>query len=154
MLVKTKVLTPVTALLATFITVVPLPGTQGHSNANATEINKVQSVGTIPYKYGTPNYNKAYAKKTMKAKYGWSGKQYGCLVTLWNRESGWRVNAHNRSSGAHGIPQALPGKKMASAGPNWKSNPHTQINWGLKYIKGRYGTPCSALDASNRKGWY
>ena len=90
----------------------------------------------------------------MANKYGWCGSQYTCLVTLWNRESGWRVNAHNPSSGAHGIPQSLPGNKMASAGPNWYSDPHTQIKWGLKYIKNRYGTPCSALSSWNHKGWY
>jgi hypothetical protein len=162
MLVKTKVLIPVTALLTALITVVPLPVSQNQANANATvktkqsekvAVTKAHTVAKIPYKYATPNYNKAYAKRTMKAKYGWGGKQYGCLVTLWNRESGWKVHAHN-PSGAHGIPQALPGHKMSSAGPNWKSNPHTQIKWGLKYIKGRYGTPCSALGHSNRHNWY
>lgn len=155
MLVKTKVMTTAVALL---VLSTSLPTAQGSTNANATEVKSVSKVShpskVIPFKYGTPNYNKAYAKQTMKAKYGWNKKQHGCLVKLWNHESGWKVNAHNSSSGAHGIPQALPGKKMASAGPNWKSNPHTQIKWGLKYIKGRYGTPCSALSAWNRKGWY
>jgi hypothetical protein len=89
----------------------------------------------------------------MSSKYGWHTKQYQCILTLWNRESGWRVHAHN-PSGAHGIPQSLPGSKMASAGPDWKSNPQTQIKWGLKYIKGRYKTPCGALGHSYRTGWY
>lgn len=153
MLVKTKVLIPVTALLTTCF--VSLPVAQNHANANATEVkSKTVVSNAIPYKYGTPKYNKAYAKRYMKSKYGWSSAQHGCLVSLWNRESGWRVHAHNGSSGAHGIPQALPGRKMASAGPNWKSNPHTQIKWGLKYIKSRYGTPCGAWSAFKRKGWY
>lgn len=90
----------------------------------------------------------------MATTYDWCGQQYLCLNTLWERESGWRSNAHNRSSGAHGIPQALPGNKMASAGPDWYTNPTTQIRWGLKYIKGRYGTPCQALNAWFDKGWY
>ena len=84
---------------------------------------------------------------------GWGEDQFSCLVTLWNRESGWRTNAAN-PSGAYGIPQALPGSKMASAGADWRTNPATQIEWGLGYISGRYGTPCNALGHSNRVGWY
>src|SRR5215470_7125921 len=68
---------------------------------------------------------------------------FGCLVSLWDRESGWRVNAEN-ASGAYGIPQALPGSKMATAGADWATNPATQIKWGLGYIKSVYGTPCDA----------
>ena len=79
--------------------------------------------------------------------------QYSCLVTLWNRESGWRVTAQS-ASGAYGIPQALPGSKMSSFGSDWATNPETQIKWGLSYISGRYGTPCSALAHSNSTGWY
>lgn len=84
---------------------------------------------------------------------GWGSEQLGCLVALWDRESGWNVNAHN-SSGAHGIPQALPGSKMASAGADWETNPATQIAWGLGYISGRYGTPCGAWEHSESAGWY
>jgi hypothetical protein len=90
----------------------------------------------------------------MLEKYKWGSKEYGCLVTLWNHESGWRVNAHNRSSGAHGIPQSLPGSKMASAGPNWYNNPFTQVNWGLKYLKSRYSTPCRAWGFWQTHHWY
>jgi hypothetical protein len=78
---------------------------------------------------------------------------FGCLVQLWDRESGWRVNAAN-PSGAYGIPQALPGSKMANAGPNWRTNPTTQIKWGLGYIKSRYKTPCGAWSAFRSQGWY
>lgn len=85
---------------------------------------------------------------------GWDQAQYECLVALWNRESRWNVYAHNGSSGAYGIPQALPGSKMASAGADWETNPVTQITWGLGYIEGRYGTPCGAWEHSQRKGWY
>jgi hypothetical protein len=85
---------------------------------------------------------------------GWSDADFGCLVALWNRESGWRVNAFNSGSGAYGIPQALPGSKMASAGADWETNPATQISWGLGYIGGRYGTPCGAWGHSQSTGWY
>lgn len=93
----------------------------------------------------------AYGKMSA---FGWGREQYSCLVKLWDRESNWRVNAYNASSGAYGIPQALPGNKMATAGPDWLTNPETQINWGINYIKGRYGSPCSALSHSDRLHWY
>jgi hypothetical protein len=85
---------------------------------------------------------------------GWGDDQFACLVALWSKESGWRVNAYNASSGAYGIPQSLPGSKMASAGADWETNPATQISWGLGYITGRYGNPCGAWDHSVRVGWY
>lgn len=85
---------------------------------------------------------------------GWGEDQFSCLVALWKKESGWRVNAENKSSGAYGIPQALPGSKMASAGADWATNPATQIDWGLGYITGRYGTPCGAWGHSQSVGWY
>lgn len=93
------------------------------------------------------------ARSMMAANYGWGDDQFACLVSLWNRESGWRVNAAN-SSGAYGIPQALPGSKMASAGADWQTNPATQIAWGLGYIAGRYSTPCGAWGHSESNGWY
>ncbi|MDR2974440.1 MAG: ubiquitin-like domain-containing protein [Propionibacteriaceae bacterium] len=83
---------------------------------------------------------------------GWAD-EFGCLVDLWNRESGWRTTAAN-PSGAYGIPQALPGSKMAAFGDDWRTNPATQIKWGLSYIEGRYGTPCGAWSAFQSKGWY
>ncbi|WP_182113242.1 MULTISPECIES: ubiquitin-like domain-containing protein [unclassified Actinotalea] len=85
---------------------------------------------------------------------GWGEDQFACLDALWSKESGWRVDAHNPSSGAHGIPQALPGSKMASVGADWQSNPVTQITWGLGYIEGRYGNPCGAWAHSKAKNWY
>ena len=85
---------------------------------------------------------------------GWSASEFACLDALWTRESGWRVNAANSSSGAYGIPQALPGTKMASVGADWQTNPATQITWGLNYISGRYGTPCGAWAAFQVKNWY
>ncbi len=91
---------------------------------------------------------------SMMSSYGWGGDQFSCLVSLWNRESGWNYQAMNASSGAYGIPQALPGNKMASAGADWQTNPATQISWGLGYIQGRYGTPCGAWAHSESVGWY
>lgn len=85
---------------------------------------------------------------------GWGEDQYSCLVSLFNRESHWNVYAGNPVSGAYGIPQALPGSKMASAGADWQTNPRTQITWGLNYIAGRYGTPCAAWGHSQANGWY
>jgi hypothetical protein len=79
--------------------------------------------------------------------------QFSCLDNIWSRESGWRWNAAN-ASGAYGIPQALPGSKMASAGADWETNPATQIRWGLGYIQSTYGTPCSAWSFWMANGWY
>lgn len=86
--------------------------------------------------------------------YGWASSEFGCLDALWNRESGWNPRAVNPYSGATGIPQALPGSKMASAGADWATNGDTQIRWGLGYIKERYGTPCSAWSTSEATGAY
>jgi hypothetical protein len=103
--------------------------------------------------YPDPASTKGFALSEVERR-GWDYSQYSCLVKLWERESNWRWNALNRSSGAYGIPQALPGTKMASAGADWRSNPQTQVKWGLGYIDGRYGSPCSALAHSDRRGWY
>ena len=93
------------------------------------------------------------AKKLMPG-FGFTGSgEFGCLVKLWNKESHWNVHAAN-PSGAYGIPQALPGSKMSSAGPDWQNNATTQIKWGLGYIKDRYKTPCGAWSHSQSVGWY
>jgi hypothetical protein len=89
----------------------------------------------------------------MLASFGFSTSQFGCLDDLWTRESNWQYNAAN-ASGAYGIPQALPGSKMASAGSDWLTNPATQIKWGLGYIKSIYGTPCGAWSHEEADGWY
>jgi hypothetical protein len=85
---------------------------------------------------------------------GWDEGEYSCLVALWTRESNWNTFAMNPVSGAYGIPQALPGNKMASAGADWATNPATQITWGLGYIAARYGTPCGAWEHSEQHNWY
>ncbi|MBT0770478.1 transglycosylase SLT domain-containing protein [Kineosporia sp. J2-2] len=101
----------------------------------------------------TPRSSRAIAK-VMVAQRGWKSGQYTCLVKLWNKESGWRHTAANSSSGAYGIPQSLPGSKMATAGKDWRTNPATQIKWGLNYIEDRYGSPCGAWAHSRSTGWY
>ncbi|MBV9593034.1 MAG: DUF348 domain-containing protein, partial [Actinobacteria bacterium] len=119
-------------------------------------VNQVQKVGTKSAAPAAPAAQAAPAApvvvnpgsaqaiaQQMLAARGWGDDQFNCLVQMWNRESGWRVNAAN-SSGAYGIPQALPGSKMAAFGSDWQTNPATQIAWGLSYISGRYSTPCGA----------
>jgi hypothetical protein len=90
----------------------------------------------------------------MLGSYGWSSSQFSCLDSLWNQESGWNVYATNPTSGAYGIPQALPGDKMASAGPDWQTDAATQIRWGLSYIQSLYGSPCGAWAHEEADGWY
>ncbi len=102
---------------------------------------------------GSVSEYQAYAQKRC-FDYGWSDADFQALVKLWNKESGWNPSAHNSSSGAHGIPQALPASKMATAGSDYLTNYKTQIEWGLSYIRNRYGTPTSAWNHSCRKGWY
>ena len=103
---------------------------------------------------GTKAEYQAYAKNLCINIYGWTENDFNCLVKLWERESNWNPNAHNKSSGAHGICQALPASKMASEGSDYMTNYKTQIRWGLKYIKNRYGTPANAWAHSQQKGWY
>jgi hypothetical protein len=100
-----------------------------------------------------PSGNPQQIAAAMLGSYGWSSSQFGCLVSLWNVESSWNIYASN-PSGAYGIPQALPGSKMASAGPDWQSNAATQIRWGLGYIKSTYGSPCAAEAHEQATGWY
>jgi hypothetical protein len=90
----------------------------------------------------------------MLGSFGWSSNQFSCLDPLWGHESGWSVTAYNAGSGAYGIPQALPGSRMASAGPDWQTSAATQVKWGLEYIKGTYGSPCAAWDHEEATGWY
>ncbi|KKI22718.1 MULTISPECIES: coiled-coil domain-containing protein [unclassified Leucobacter] len=97
----------------------------------------------------------AYARSVLPS-YGWGGEQFSCLVSLWNGESDWRADALNPSSGAYGIPQALPAEKMAAAGADWRTNGATQVNWGLAYISASYGSPCNAWNTwqSRSPHWY
>jgi hypothetical protein len=105
---------------------------------------------TAPAASGSPQQ----IAEAMLGSFGWSSSQFSCLEPLWAHESGWSVSAYNAGSGAFGIPQALPGSRMASAGPDWQTDAATQIKWGLEYIKGTYGSPCGAWTHEEATGWY
>jgi hypothetical protein len=112
-----------------------------------------EPVGPVPESCNDYSGNRAIGC-TLLLEAGFSLDQMSCLDNLWTRESGWNEQAQNPSSGAYGIPQALPGDKMSSHGSDWQTNPATQIGWGLDYIAGRYGTPCGAWSHSEANGWY
>jgi Transglycosylase SLT domain len=94
------------------------------------------------------------ARQILRNKFGYGSNQFSCFDNIIMRESKWDINATNPSSGAYGIPQALPGSKMASEGSDWRTNPATQIIWGIKYMKDRYGSPCAAWGFKSSHGWY
>ena len=97
---------------------------------------------------------KAVARQIIAQKYRWSERQFTCLDNLWTKESHWNYKARNKRTGAHGIPQALPATKMEIIGTDWRTNPVTQITWGLHYIDVRYDTPCKALSKFKRSRYY
>lgn len=102
----------------------------------------------------TPLGAKKVAKSILLNEYGFSEKEYKCLNSLWTKESNWNYKSRNKKSGAHGIPQALPASKMNVVSTDWRTNPVTQIRWGLRYISIRYETPCKALAKHKRSNWY
>ena len=124
------------------------PATPNNSSSSSSGGNATLAAA------GTDAASAQAIAKSMMSSYGWDDTQFSCLVKLWNRESGWNYQAYNASSGATGIPQALPGSKMASAGSDWATNPATQIKWGLGYISERYSNPCGAWAHSESVGWY
>jgi hypothetical protein len=109
--------------------------------------------GPIPKSCGEFSGNRKIGCALMLQR-GFPIKEFPCLNKLWNHESGWNHRARNRSSGAYGIAQALPGSKMASVAADWRTNPATQIKWGLGYLKGRYKSPCGGWGHFQRNGWY
>ena len=123
-----------------------LLGNSDDDSANLTA-NPVSTDNTL-------SPDKRYAKAEMAKKYKWGDSEFKSLDSLWEKESGWNPTAEDASSGAYGIPQALPGKKMASAGKDWRTDGKTQIDWGLKYIKDQYGTPTKAWNTSQSTGAY
>ncbi|MST33432.1 hypothetical protein GHK86_11970 [Acidimicrobiaceae bacterium USS-CC1] len=136
-------------------------GTSGYSG----DILKLQTDGNlVVYKGTTPLWARSWIQSPSDAQtyapelfqgYSWSvSSQKGCLTDLWNQESGWEWNATNPSSGAYGIPQALPASKLASKGTDWKTDGLTQVQWGLSYIKSTYGNPCGAWSHEQTYGWY
>lgn len=102
----------------------------------------------------TPEGAKSLARDMASSDYGWGDDQFSCLESLWSKESGWNYQANNPSSGAYGIPQSLPGSKMATVGDDWQTNAATQITWGLSYIDRAYGSPCAAWGHSQSTDWY
>jgi hypothetical protein len=139
-----------------------VPATSSHSAAtSAVKTFAVQLKETVSPTVPVPAItdsqilaSKAYARSYILQTYGWGDDQWYALEQLWIRESGWNHTAKNPSSGAYGIPQSLPGDKMAAAGPDWLTNPQTQIRWGCSYIKDRYTTPAGAWAHFQAKNWY
>jgi hypothetical protein len=152
---RTKVWASALALLTSLLVSLPIAQSPADAKEKQTDTSRTASASRSAsrYPYASPMYNKKFAYYYGLSVYGWGDQQFPCLVTLWNHESGWRVNAHNRS-GAHGIPQALPGSKMSSMGSNWQTSPETQIKWGLRYVSKRYHTPCGAWSFWQKHNWY
>lgn len=121
--------------------------------AAAAEAQRQADAAAMLARVNTPDGARDYAAQLSAQKYGWGSDQFSCLSSLWQKESGWDYQAYN-SSGATGIPQSLPGSKMASFGDDWQTNAATQIAWGLDYISRGYGTPCSAWGHSQSVNWY
>ena len=121
---------------------------------DASEMAKVSLAARQVQMAKSPEGARKVAKELIATTYKWSDKQMACLNILWNNESHWNFKAHNYSSGASGIAQALPGNKMDVVATDWRTNPVTQIKWGIRYIKIRYGTPCRALANTRWTGYY
>jgi len=117
----------------------------------AIEAERIAALGYDPKTATTP---REIARQMMANRFGWGADQFSCYDSIIMRESRWNTFADNPTSSAYGIPQALPGRKMASAGADWRTNPATQIAWGLGYVKQRYGTPCGAWGFKRSHGWY
>lgn len=117
-------------------------------------LQQASRAGLAAGRFRTKAFSIGYARAWAAYRYKWDDRQMQCLTKLWNIESKWRWNAHNRRTGAYGIPQARPAAKMASAGADWKTNPETQIRWGMTYVKSRYGTACGAMAFFERRGYY
>ena len=127
---------------------------QAAAAAAAAQSSASQSAQPAPAAAApAPSGSAQQIAEAMLGSFGWSSSQFSCLDPLWQRESGWSATAAN-PDGAYGIPQALPGSKMASAGPDWQTDAATQIRWGLEYIKSLYGSPCGAWDHELATGWY
>lgn len=146
----------------------PAPGSSsgggvelGEDDPTGARNSSTKTIGALGTYTGNPNgmspgQAQAYARSVV-GNYGWGQDQVDrCLIPLWNGESGWRWNALNSSSGAYGIPQALPASKMANSGADYQTNAATQVDWGLSYIKGSYGSPCAAWSSWNSRSphWY
>jgi hypothetical protein len=145
-----------TQLIARTLTVVAKPKLASPAEVAVANPNSGTGGGGIVYVTSTPPdpgsaQSIAY---NMLSSFGFNPATFfGCLKNIWDRESGWRYDAEN-ASGAYGIPQALPGSKMVSAGADWQTNPATQIKWGIGYIKAIYGDPCKAWSFWQANSYY
>jgi hypothetical protein len=124
------------------------------ATVSASAMSLVSSASANVELARTPDGAREVAKIMMEDKYGWGARQYACLNGLWTNESHWNYKSSNKRSGAHGIPQALPATKMEVIGTDWRTNPVTQISWGLRYIDIRYDTPCAAFAKFKRANYY
>jgi hypothetical protein len=124
------------------------------ATVSAASMSLVSSASASVELARTPDGAREVTKVLMDEKYGWGEKQYACLDDLWIKESNWNYRASNKRTGAHGIPQALPATKMEVVGTDWRTNPVTQISWGLRYIDIRYDTPCKAWAKFKRFNYY
>ena len=120
----------------------------------STQLALVSAVSRQVELARTPLGAKKVAKSILFDEYGFEEKEYKCLNQLWTQESNWNYKSRNKKSGAHGIPQALPASKMNVVSTDWRTNPVTQIRWGLRYISIRYETPCKAWAKHKRSNWY
>ncbi len=144
-----RLIAPEAATLPALMAIVDSGG-----GVKSSDLQAVSLLARTIFKAKRPNGARAAAKEMAKEKYGWGRYQFGCLDTLWTKESKWNFRARNSRTGAYGIPQALPAAKMAIRGEDWRTNPLTQISWGLHYIDVRYETPCKALRKFQRSRYY
>lgn len=131
----------------------PLPAPTRAASAGASRGASGSHNAVAPVAPAATGTIKGDAQAYLESK-GFTGEQWACFDRLIQKESGWNPSARNSSSGAYGLPQSLPGSKMASMGADWETNPITQVAWGLNYMVGRYGSPCGAYSHSQRNGWY
>ena len=120
----------------------------------SSDLALVSSISASVEMARTPEGAKEVAEIILTQEYGFSQSQFECLDSLWTRESHWNYKAHNYRSGAHGIAQALPAEKMSVVGTDWRTNPVTQIRWGIRYITMRYDTPCKAWSFFKSRNYY
>ena len=120
----------------------------------SSDLALVSSISASVEMARTPDGAKQVAEIILSEEYGFGESQFACLDSLWTRESHWNYKAHNYRSGAHGIAQALPAEKMSVVGTDWRTNPVTQIRWGIRYITMRYDTPCKAWSFFKSRNYY
>jgi hypothetical protein len=120
----------------------------------SSDLALVSSISASVEMARTPDGAKQVAEIILSEEYGFGESQFECLDSLWTKESHWNYKAHNYRSGAHGIAQALPAEKMSVVGTDWRTNPVTQIRWGIRYITMRYDTPCKAWSFFKSRNYY